>query len=52
MDFENYTLVELRQLAKEEGIKNVSKLKKDELIDLLTSHEEIEEEFGTPSRNR
>ena len=44
MDFENYTLVELRQLAKEEGIKNVSKLKKDELIDLLTSHEEIEEE--------
>ena len=35
MSFENYTLVELRQLAKEKGIKNVSKLKKDELIEVL-----------------
>ena len=32
---ENYTLVELRQMAKEKGIKNVSKLKKDELLNLL-----------------
>ena len=32
MDFENFTLVELRQFAKEKGIKNVSKLKKEELI--------------------
>lgn len=36
MDLSNYTLVELRQLAKEKGIKNVTKLKKDELIELLT----------------
>ena len=36
MDLQNYTLVELRQLAKEKGIKNVSKLKKDELIELLS----------------
>ena len=35
MDLENATLVELRQLAKEQGIKNVSKLKKEELIDIL-----------------
>lgn len=28
MDFEKCTLVELRQLAKEKGVKNVSKLKK------------------------
>ena len=28
MDYTNYTLVELRQLAKEYGAKNVSKLKK------------------------
>ena len=28
MNIEKYTLVELRQLAKERGIKNVSKLKK------------------------
>ena len=32
----NYTLVELRQLAKEKGLKNVTKLKKDELIEELT----------------
>mgnify|MGYP001035545080 FL=1 len=34
---ERYTLVELRQLAKEKGIKNVSKLKKEELIEYLTN---------------
>jgi len=37
MNYENYTLVELRQLAKENGIKNVSKLKKDELIEVLSA---------------
>lgn len=36
MNYENYTLVELRQLAKENGIRNVSKLKKDELIEVLS----------------
>ena len=35
MNYEKFTLVELRQLAKEKGTKNVSKLKKDELIKLL-----------------
>ena len=35
MNLSDYTLVELRQLAKEKDIKNVSKLKKEELIDLL-----------------
>ena len=29
MNYEKCTLVELRQLAKEKGIKNVSKLKKE-----------------------
>lgn len=37
MNLENYTLVELRQLAKEKGIKNSSKLKKEELIDELST---------------
>ena len=37
MDLENYTLVELRQLAKEKGIKNSSKLKKDELMQELSN---------------
>ena len=34
-DLENMTLVELRQLAKENNIRNISKLKKEELIDIL-----------------
>lgn len=39
MDLENYTIVELRQLAKEKGVKNVSKLKKEEIIELLSNTE-------------
>ena len=35
MNLEDATLVELRQLAKERDIKNVSKLKKEELIEIL-----------------
>ena len=35
MNLEDATLVELRQLAKEKDIKNVSKLKKEELIEIL-----------------
>ena len=41
MNFKDYTLVELRQLAKEQGIKNVSKLKRGELEEILQkSHED------------
>ena len=39
MDLEKATLVELRQLAKEHNIKNVSKLKKEELLDILKDYE-------------
>ena len=39
MDLEKATLVELRQFAKEKGIKNVSKLKKEELIELLSNNQ-------------
>ena len=42
MDFEKCTLVELRQFAKEKGIKNVSKLKKDELIAILSEESKSE----------
>ncbi|HOZ54571.1 MAG TPA: transcription termination factor Rho [Clostridia bacterium] len=45
MDFENFTLVELRQYAKDKGIKNVSKLKKDELtkeLEILNNPKETE----------
>ena len=38
MDLKEYTLVELRQLAKEKGCKNVSKLKKEELIQFLENN--------------
>ena len=39
MNLSDCTLVELRQLAKEKGVKNVSKLKKEELIKLLSQKE-------------
>lgn len=45
MDFENFTLVELRQYAKDKGIKNVSKLKKEQLkteIEILNNPKETE----------
>ena len=40
MDFENLSLSELKEKAKEMGIKNISKLKKEELITLLTEKED------------
>ncbi len=39
MDYSNYTLVELRQIAKERGAKNTSKMKKEELIGFLKDNE-------------
>ena len=53
MDIKNYTLVELRQLAKEKGAKNVSKMKKDELISFLNSLELSKEsnEFDNEEKN-
>lgn len=47
MSFTDCTLVELRQLAKEKGIQNVSKLKKDELIKALNSKSLTTEETST-----
>ena len=35
MDIENSNLAELKEIAKEKGLKNISKLKKDELVTLL-----------------
>ena len=56
MDLENYTLVELRQLAKEKGIKNTSKLKKEEIIDFESIKSKItfnsfEDKFYVISKN-
>ena len=36
LELENMTLLELKKLAKENNIKNISKLKKEELIDVLS----------------
>ena len=51
MSLEDSTLVELRQIAKEQGVKNVSKLKKDELIKLITDNNENKEEKIETKRN-
>ena len=40
MELENLTLAELKDKAKEQGLKNISKLKKEEIIDLLSSSKE------------
>ena len=54
MILENCTLVELRQLAKEKGIKNTSKLKKEELIEILIDNKEEKKKnssISEPSEN-
>ena len=39
-EIDNLSLVELKELAKNKGIKNISKLKKDEIIKLLSEDSE------------
>lgn len=41
MNYNDLSITELREMAKEKGIKNISKMKKQELIDNLLSLEEI-----------
>ena len=36
MNFEGLTLAELKDMAKEKGVKNISKLKKEDLIQILS----------------
>lgn len=43
-NLENMTLIELKKLAKENNIRNISRLKKEELIDILKDIEEAEKE--------
>ncbi len=49
MNLEDATLVELRQMAKDQGVKNVSKLKKEELLEILENSktEKIKNEEST-----
>lgn len=46
----NMQLPELRKLAKEQGLKNISKLKKDELIELLNDTKENEKTIEEKER--
>lgn len=41
MELENLSLSDLKAKAKEKGVKNISKLKKDELISILNENEEV-----------
>ena len=55
-DFESMTLFELKQLAKQNNIRNISKLKKEELVEVLKSiskseSEEIYNEFENENEN-
>lgn len=49
MDFENLTLTELREYAKEKGIKNISKIKKEDLISAL---KELEDDVADIKENK
>lgn len=44
MNYDNMSLVELREVAKEKNLKNISKMKKQELIDILKDLEKSETE--------
>ncbi len=50
MNYDEYTLVELRQLAKEKGIKNVSKLKRNELYEILNKESSNETEINANNK--
>ena len=41
MNIEDLTFLELKEKAKESGLKNISKLKKEELLDLLKSNSKV-----------
>ena len=45
MNFEGLTLAELKDMAKEKGVKNISKLKKEELIVALSNKETDKVEY-------
>ncbi len=42
MNYEDLSLLELREIAKERDVKNVSKMKKQELIEVLSNNEQSE----------
>ena len=51
MNFEGLTLAELKGMAKEKGVKNISKLKKEELIEALSNKETDKIEIKKEDKN-
>ena len=50
MDLEKYTLVELRQMAKEKGAKNISKMKKTAVLQFQETMRFVKQKVsGLPS---
>ncbi len=52
MNLEDYSLAQLKELAKDKGIKNVSKLRKEELIQALSTQTEEVTPISTSSDER
>ena len=50
-NLEDMTLMDLKQLAKENNIKNISKLKKEELINILHQIKNISIEESTYNKD-
>lgn len=50
-NLEKMSLIQLKQLAKENNIKNISKLKKEELISILEQVIQVEEPNNTTNKN-
>ena len=51
MNYHEKTLLEIRELAKEKGIKSITKYKKDELIEKIMSCENLDEEGNNTEKN-
>ena len=51
MNFEGLTLAELKDMAKEKGVKNISELKKEELIEALSNKETDKVEIKKEDKN-
>lgn len=50
MNLEELSLAELKEKAKEEGLKNISKFKKEELINILSEHMQASEKTNTTEK--
>ena len=51
MKLEELSLAELKEKAKEEGLKNISKFKKEELINILSEHMQISKKTDVLEKN-